>query len=118
MQLKKRTNPISVKRFKLLSYWSGIKKTNSDGVVTVSLNIPQFNGSVRLMAVAYTGSRFGSSEKFMKVADDLIIEPQIPRFLATNDSLVTPVSIINTTNKTATVDVTLKVEGPLKITSS
>ena len=30
-QLQKRTNPISVKRFKLLSYWSGIKKTNSDG---------------------------------------------------------------------------------------
>ena len=117
-QLKKRTNPISVKRFKLLSYWSGIKKTNSDGVVTVSLNIPQFNGSVRLMAVAYTGSRFGSSEKFMKVADDLIIEPQIPRFLAVNDSLVSPISVINTTDKTANVDITVKAEGPLKVTSS
>ena len=117
-QLQKRTNPISVKRFKLLSYWSGIKKTNSDGVVTVSLNIPQFNGEVRLMAVAYTDSRFGSAEQRMKVADDLIMEPQIPRFLAVNDSLVTPVSIINTTDKTANVDITLKVEGPLKITSS
>jgi uncharacterized protein YfaS (alpha-2-macroglobulin family) len=117
-QLQKRTNPISVKRFKLLSYWSGIKKTNSDGVVTVSLNIPQFNGEVRLMAVAYTDSRFGSAEQRMKVADDLILEPQVPRFLAVNDSLVTPVSLINTTDKTASVDVTLKVEGPLKITSS
>ncbi len=117
-QLQKRTNPISVKRFKLLSYWSGIKKTNSDGVVNVSLNIPQFNGEVRLMAVAYTDSRFGSAEQRMKVADDLIIEPQVPRFLAVNDSLVTPVSIVNTTDKTANVDVTLKVEGPLKITSS
>ncbi len=117
-QLKKRTNPISVKRFKLLSYWSGIKKTNSDGVVNVSLNIPQFNGSVRLMAVAYTGSRFGSSEKYMKVADDLIIEPQIPRYLAVNDSLISPISVINTTDKTANVDVTVKVEGPLKITAS
>ncbi|MCW9096409.1 MAG: hypothetical protein OQJ93_03390, partial [Ignavibacteriaceae bacterium] len=116
--LQKRTNPISVKRFKLLSFWSGIKKTNSDGVVTVSLNIPQFNGEVRLMAVAYTDSRFGSAEEHMKVADDLIIEPQVPRFLAVNDSLVTPVSIVNTTNKTANVDVTLKVDGPLKITSS
>ena len=117
-QLQKRTNPISVKRFKLLSYWSGIRKTNSNGEVTVSLNIPQFNGEVRLMAVAYTGSRFGSAEQRMKVADDLIMEPQVPRFLAVNDSLVTPVSIVNTTDKTANVDVTLKVEGPLKITSS
>lgn len=117
-QLQKRTNPISVKRFKLLSYWSGIKKTNSDGTVTVSLNIPQFNGEVRLMAVAYTNSRFGSAENKMKVADDLILEPQVPRFLAVNDSLVTPVSLINTTDKTANVEVTLKVEGPIKIISS
>jgi hypothetical protein len=117
-QLQKRTNPISVKRFKLFSYWSGIKKTNSAGVVNVSLNIPQFNGEVRLMAVAYIGSRFGSADSYIKVADDLILEPQVPRFLAVNDSLVTPVSIVNTTDKTANVDVTLKVEGPLKITSS
>ena len=117
-QLQKRTNPISVKRFKLLSYWSGIKKTNDDGIVTVSLNIPQFNGEVRLMAVAYSGPRFGSAEERMKVADDLIIEPQVPRFLAVNDSLVTPVSIVNTTDKTANVDVTIKVDGPLKIISS
>ncbi|HEY6437361.1 MAG TPA: alpha-2-macroglobulin family protein, partial [Ignavibacteriaceae bacterium] len=117
-QLQKRTNPISVKRFKLLSYWSGIKKTNNEGVVTVSVNIPQFNGEVRLMTVAYTDSRFGSAEQRMKVADDLILEPQVPRFLAVNDSLVTPVSIVNTTDKTANVDVSLKVEGPLKISSS
>lgn len=117
-QLKKRTNPISVKRFKLLSYWSGIKKTNSDGTVKVSVKIPQFNGEVRLMAVAYTGSRFGSADKYIKVADDLIIEPQVPRFLAVKDSLVTPVALINTTNKAANVEVTLKVEGPLKLTST
>lgn len=117
-QLQKRTNPVSVKRFRLLSYWSGIKKTNSDGTVTVALNIPQFNGEVRVMAVAYTGSRFGSGEQRIKVADDLILEPQVPRFLAVNDSLVTPVSLVNTTDKTANVEVSLKVEGPLKITSS
>lgn len=117
-QLKRRTNPISVKRFKLLSYWSGIRRTNSDGTVTVSLNVPQFNGEVRLMAVAYTGARFGFAEQSMKVADDLIIEPQVPRFLAINDSLATPVAVINTTNNSVNVDVSLKVEGPLKITSS
>jgi len=117
-QLEKRTNPITVKRFKLLSYWSGIKKTDSNGEVKVSLNIPQFNGDVRLMAVAYTDSRFGSAEEHMKVADDLIIEPQVPRFLAVNDSLVTPVTVINTTDKAANIDVSVKVEGPLKITSS
>lgn len=117
-QMKKRTNPITVKRFNLLSFWSGIKKTNSDGIVKISLNIPQFNGDVRLMAVAYTGERFGSADEHMKVADDIIIEPEIPRFLSINDSLVTPVTVINTTSSVANVDVSLKVEGPLTITSS
>ena len=70
------------------------------------------------MAVAYSGSRFGSAEERMKVADDLIIEPQVPRFLAVDDSLITPVSIVNTTDKTANVDVSIRVEGPLKISSS
>ncbi|MBT8387173.1 MAG: hypothetical protein KJO12_07155 [Ignavibacteria bacterium] len=117
-QLEKRTNPITVKRFKLLSYWSGIKKTDGNGEVNVTLNIPQFNGDVRLMAVAYTDSRFGSAEEHMKVADDLIIEPQVPRFLAVNDSLVNPVTVINTTNKVVNIDISVNVEGPLKVTSS
>ena len=117
-QLKKRTTPIKVTRFKLLSFWSGLKRTDGEGIVKVSLNIPQFNGDIRLMAVAYTGPRFGSAEEHIKVAEDLIIEPQVPRFLSINDSLVTPVTIVNTTENITKVNVTLKVEGPLKITST
>lgn len=116
-QTKKRTNPVSVKRIKLLSYWSGIKKTDANGEVKVSLNIPQFNGNVRLMAVAYSDARFGSTEKAMLVADDIIIEPQIPRFLSINDLLTAPVTVLNTTDQTKEVKLSLKLEGPLKSTS-
>ncbi|MDP2363891.1 MAG: alpha-2-macroglobulin family protein, partial [Ignavibacteria bacterium] len=116
-ETKKRTNPISVKRIKLLSYWSGIKQTDSNGELKISLNIPQFNGNVRLMAVAYSNSRFGSSEKAMLVADDIIIEPQIPRFLSINDLLIAPVTVLNTTDKTKEIKFSLKLEGPLKSTS-
>lgn len=115
--LRKRTNPITTKRFKLLSYWSGIKKTDSDGKVTVDLQIPQFNGEVRLMAVVYTRERFGSGEKYMKVADDLIIEPEMPRFLSAGDTLTAPVTLINTTDSRGDVTVKVKVEGPLGLLS-
>lgn len=117
-QLQKRTNPISSKRFNLVALWSGIKRTGKDGIVKIPVSIPQFNGEVRLMAVAFTGKRFGSAESKMKVADDLIIEPQIPRFLAPNDSLVMPVAVINTTNKNSNVNVEIKTEGLLKVVSS
>ncbi len=117
-QLRKRTNPIKTKRFKLLSYWSGIVKTNSSGKATVSLDIPQFNGDVRLMAVAYQGKRFGSAEEHIKVADDLILQPEIPRFLASNDKLNMNVAAINTTNKSGTANIKVKVEGPIEIVGS
>lgn len=116
-QLKKRTNPITTKRFKLLSYWSGIRRTNSSGEVEIALEIPQFNGEVRLMALAYDASSFGSAESFMKVADDVIIESEIPRFLSINDKLEIPVTAINTTDKNIDIDLSMSVKGPLKITS-
>lgn len=117
-QLKKRTNPITTKRFKLLSYWSGIRRTDSSGEVEITLDIPQFNGEVRLMALAYDGSSFGSSESFMKVADDIIIESEVPRFLSINDKLEIPVTAINTTDKNMNIDLSMSVEGPLEITSA
>ncbi len=116
-QLQKRTNPITTKRYNLISIWSGIRKTDGSGIVKVPINIPQFNGEVRLMAVAYSGSKFGSAELKMKVADDLILEPQIPRFLAPNDSLVMPITLINTTNKSGSVNVSVKTEGPIKLST-
>ncbi|MFZ1291082.1 MAG: MG2 domain-containing protein [Melioribacteraceae bacterium] len=116
-QLKKRVNPITSKRYQLLSYWSGIKKTNSNGEVKISLLIPQFNGEIRLMAIVYDGPKFGSAEKSIKVSDDLILEPEMPRFLSTNDKLISNVTLINTTNKKGNVKIKASVSGPLEITS-
>ena len=117
-ELQKRANPITTKRFKLVSYWSGIRKTDSNGEVKVELDIPQFNGEIRLKALAYSGSKFGSADKPMKVADDLILEPEIPRFLSVGDSIVMPVTVINTTNKEGNVKINVSVDGPIKLKSN
>lgn len=113
-QLKKRTNPVTSKRFKLFSYWSGIKKTNSSGEIEFELDIPQFNGEVRLMTVAYDGNKFGFAEKKMKVKDDVIIEIEMPRFLAMNDSLSSAITVINTTDKKGNVELSIKTSGSVK----
>lgn len=111
----KRLNPVKSDRFKLLAKWSGIQRTNSSGEVNINIELPQYNGEVRLMAVAYDGPRFGSAEKPMKVSDDVILMPALPRFLSIGDSLSIPVSVMNTTDKAGSVDVKLAVEGPLRI---
>ena len=116
-QLKKRVNPVTSKRYELLSYWSGIRKTNSDGEVKISLQIPQFNGEVRLMALVYEGPKFGTAEKSIKVSDDLIIEPEMPRFLSINDKLISNVTLINTTDEKSSVTIKASAIGPIKLTS-
>lgn len=97
--IKSRSNPIKTKRFKPFSYWSGIVNTNSSGNAEFEVEIPNINTEIRLMAVSYSGAKFGAAEKSMKVYNDLIIEPEVPRFLAPDDELIMPVTVINTTNK-------------------
>ena len=113
----KRTNPITAQRFKLLSYWSGTRRTDANGEVRIRVPIPQFNGSARLMAVAYSNASFGAAEKRMKITDDVVVMPAIPRFLSPRDSIVLPISLLNTTSKSGKVTVKVRTEGPLKVSS-
>jgi alpha-2-macroglobulin len=93
----RRVNPLGVQRFKPVAIWSGIRKTNSRGEVDVALDVPEFNGELRLMAVAYKGDRFGSAQQAMKVADPVVVTTALPRFLAPGDSIVMPITAFNTT---------------------
>ncbi|MFN8275877.1 MAG: MG2 domain-containing protein [Chitinophagales bacterium] len=113
--LSKRVNPVQNKRVKLLTYWSGIRATNSNGEATFEFDLPQFSGEVRLMAVAYKANAFGSGEAHMKVADPIVLATALPRFVAPRDTIEVPVTITNTTASAANVSANIKTEGPLQI---
>jgi len=81
-EMAKRVNPLGVQRFKPVALWSGILKTNSDGVVDVMLDIPEFSGEIRLMALAYKGNRYGSAQSAMKVSDPIVVTTGLPGFSA------------------------------------
>ncbi|MGZ5192251.1 MAG: hypothetical protein ACXWCZ_14675, partial [Flavisolibacter sp.] len=69
LSMDKRVNPMPAKRFKLMSYWSGIKKAGGNGIAEFEFDIPQFSGQLRLMAVAFKDEKFGSAENTTTVAD-------------------------------------------------
>jgi uncharacterized protein YfaS (alpha-2-macroglobulin family) len=115
MEMKKRVNPMPAKRIKIVSYWSGMAKTNSSGEANFEIEIPQFSGEIRLMAVSVKGQNFGSAESSMTVADPLVISTALPRFLSPGDTVVVPVTLSNTTAKTANVSAAIAVDGPLKV---
>ncbi len=109
--MAKRASPFGVKRFKPVALWSGIVKTNSSGDAEVTLDVPEFSGELRLMALAYKGESYGSAHKAMKVSDPVVITPALPRFLSPNDVMMMPITAFNTTDKPASLKFRIETQG-------
>ena len=113
----RRVNTDSTLRVKPRSLWSGLMKTDKDGNGNIRLNIPQFNGTLRLMAVAFAGKDFGSATSKVQVRDPVVITPTFPRFLSSGDRFRVPVNVYNGNVNSADFNVKLQVSGPVKLLS-
>jgi len=113
--LEKRVNPMTNKRFKLVSFWSGILTTDDSGFAYYDVDIPQFSGDLRIMAVAYKDKAFGASSDNMKVADPIVISAALPRFLSPKDLVEMSITLSNTTDKPTNCAVNIATSGKLKV---
>lgn len=79
--------PLNIVRTrKVVALFSGKLQTDSQGRALVHLDIPDYQGELRLMAVAWDGSgKVGKAEKSLRIADTLRAELYLPRFMATGD---------------------------------
>ncbi|QRR02978.1 alpha-2-macroglobulin family protein [Dyadobacter sandarakinus] len=111
--LERRINPLSNGRTELVAFWSGVLTADGSGNATFDVNVPQFSGDLRIMAVAYKDNAFGSATRNMKVADPIVISTGAPRFLSPGDELTLPVNISNTEKKTADATISLQMNGAL-----
>jgi uncharacterized protein YfaS (alpha-2-macroglobulin family) len=113
--LEKRVNPLTNKRVKLVSFWSGKLTTDGSGEAKYTINVPQFSGDLRIMAVAYKDDAFGSANTNMKVADPVVISSSLPRFFSPGDQLEMPVTLSNTTKQAGSLTARVKVTGNLAV---
>ncbi|MBJ9974713.1 alpha-2-macroglobulin family protein [Pseudomonas sp. S75] len=84
-----------------------------EGVATV--DIPNFNGELRLMAQAWTDEHFGMAEGKTVVAAPLIAELSAPRFLAGGDQTRLALDLANLSGRAQQLDVQLSTEGQLDL---
>ncbi|MCL1941529.1 MAG: hypothetical protein FWG09_06255, partial [Synergistaceae bacterium] len=106
---------MDAKRFKILSVYKPSTVIGENGFAELELDIPEHSGKARLFAVGISGAAFGSAEKFVQIARDVVVEANLPRFAAVGDSFSSPLSLFNTSDVPQTVGVTLRTEGPLAI---
>jgi uncharacterized protein YfaS (alpha-2-macroglobulin family) len=89
----------SIRRAKPIAFWSGALIADSTGKAHANFDIPDFQGGVRVMAVAHHGRRFGGSEAMTRVHDPIVLMPTFPRFLSVRDQASIPVSVRNDTGR-------------------
>lgn len=70
---------------RVVALFSGIVKLDAGGGATIRLDIPDFQGQLRLMAVAFAAHKLGSGVGSMIVRDPVVTIVSLPRFLAPGD---------------------------------
>ena len=88
---------------------------NAQGEGEVSVQIPDFNGELRVMAQAWTDDRYGMAEAKTVVAAPLVAELAAPRFMAGGDETRLALDLSNLTDKPQQLQVSLNTHGPLSL---
>ncbi len=99
----------------IVSLHSGPLAFDANGEAQLAFDIPDFNGRLRLMAVAFTDDAFGSAERETTIAAPVVTQLAMPRFIATGDDAVIALDVRNMSGKPQTLQLALNVDGPLRL---
>ncbi len=81
----------------LVAYFSGPIQVGADGYARTEFTLPSFNGTVRLMAVAWSETAVGQANQEVLVRDPVVVTASVPRFLAPGDTSTLRLEIVHAT---------------------
>lgn len=105
-----------VRTVKTLALFSGPVALDSNGQAKISLTLPDFNGQLRLMAVAWDRNRVGRAEVAPLVRDPLVARVYLPRFLAPEDESRVTVTVQNLNATPGDYHIRLSADGAVAVT--
>ncbi len=97
----------------IVALFQGPVKLDEHGKAVVNLDLPWFNGKVRLMAVAFGPDQFASADHETTIAAPLVAEIGLPRFLAPGDRAQAALDLHNLSGQDRTLQVSLNATGGL-----
>ncbi len=106
---------VTTRSTKTVALWTRQITLDANGNGSVTLDLPDFAGRLRLMAVAYTASQVGSGEANLIVRDPVIAELTLPRFMAPGDAAQAMLTVHNVSGKTQPVAISLAGQGGLAL---
>ena len=96
----------------LVAVFSGVLEADSEGRVRAPVALPDFNGAVRLMAVAWTADAVGQASEDWLVRDPVVVQASLPRFLAPGDMTRLRIDLAHASGPSGEVAVSLAASDP------
>ncbi|WP_225028612.1 alpha-2-macroglobulin family protein [Xinfangfangia pollutisoli] len=95
----------------LVAYFSGPLEVGADGYARTSFDIPSFNGTVKIMAVAWSKTGVGQADKEVLVRDPVVVTASIPRFMAPGDQSRLLLEIVHATGPSGRMGLDVSATG-------
>ncbi len=96
-----------------VALYSGVVAVGADGKATVSFDLPDFNGTLRLAALAWTKTKVGSVSTDVIVRDAVVAQATLPRFVALGDRSRLHVALNNVEGRAGDYKLDFTIAGPL-----
>src|SRR5437773_713525 len=103
---------------KPLALYSGIVTVAADGSAEISFEIPEFAGTARVMAVAWTATKLGRATTDVTVRDPIVLTATLPRFLLNGDHGTMSFDLDNVEGLPGDYTINVKTSGPVKVTGN
>ncbi|MBI5132364.1 MAG: alpha-2-macroglobulin family protein [Rhodopseudomonas palustris] len=99
---------------KPLALYSGIVTVGADGSAEISFDIPEFAGTARVMAVAWTATKVGRATIDVTVRDPVVLTTTLPRFLRNGDRGTMAFDLDNVEGAPGDFTIKVSATGPVK----
>ncbi|MES2322639.1 MAG: alpha-2-macroglobulin [Pseudomonadota bacterium] len=111
----KRDTKSMPKKVKLVDLFTGPVVLDAKGEANIPLMIPDFNGTLRLMVVAYSDDSYGSADREMTVSAPIVAEIAMPRFIGPGDSAALALDVTNMMQGEQNITIKLSTDRLLKL---
>lgn len=95
-----------------VSLFSGLVKVDRDGTTNISFDLPEFTGTLKVMAVAWSGKRLGHASGDVLVRDPIAMLITAPRFLTMGDESRIQVDLHNVEGEAGEYQLSVLAESP------
>lgn len=114
----KRDSQSMPRKVLLVDLFSGPVQLDAKGEATVNLKLPDFNGTLRVMAVVSSADSYASAQAETVVAAPLVAELNMPRFVSPGDKATIALDVTNLSGAPQEVKVAVSSTGPVRITGA